>query len=108
MPANPEKKADIGFAKQVDRLFWITDDEERAAVAALPSGYQPVQQFILGIGGILEFIDQDVTDRVVEFEQQVTRIVGCSQAGQGGAGHLGKIDGAGLAKNRAQLDNDQG
>ena len=53
-----QEQADIGLAKAVDRLHWVADDEQRAAVVALPTSGQARQQIDLRGASVLKLINQ--------------------------------------------------
>src|SRR4029078_6709549 len=77
-----QEQADLGLAEAIDRLHRVADEEERAPVARLPSGGQPLEQVPLRERRVLELVDEDVADAVVEREYEVRGPVGVSQAAQ--------------------------
>ncbi len=77
--AHVEEQADIRVAEAVDRLHGIADQEQRAAVTALPACCQALQQLHLRFGGVLELVDQHVPQPRIEGKRGVGRLVGCTE-----------------------------
>ena len=66
---------DFGIAKPVDRLHRIADTEKGAAVTFLPTGHELFQKVILGNGRVLHFVDQQMTDLIVEQERHFPGVI---------------------------------
>ncbi len=68
-----QKHAHLRLAKPVDGLHRVPDQKERATIPRLPPRREQREQARLLQGGVLEFIDQDVTNAAVHAQCQVGR-----------------------------------
>src|SRR5262249_53767583 len=68
-----EEQRQVRIAEAVDRLHRIADQEQRAAVAALPAAGQKLEQSDLRLRRVLELVDEQVLDSPVEREQKLGR-----------------------------------
>src|SRR5438445_13379504 len=98
-----QEERDLGLAEAVDRLHRVADDEERAPVALVPSGGEPLEQLPLRDRGVLELVDQDVADAVVEREEQVARRLGRAEGAHGALRELGEVGLAELGEDDLEL-----
>ncbi len=101
--AHGGEAAHLGIAKPVDGLHRIADQEQRAAIALGPVLREREQQFVLIARGVLEFVDQDVTDARAEPFGQRGRHRVFGQRTARSAGHLGVIALALLVEDARQL-----
>ena len=95
-PASPDgpyrrKAAHLRIAKSVDGLHGVTDQEQRAPVAARPVLGERAQQFVLVSRGVLEFIDEDVHEPRAQAFGQGCRAAVFDQRTPRGAGDFGVI-----------------
>ncbi len=63
------KKLGVGIAKEVDGLHGVADDEAGAALALGPGCDEMREQLMLAAAGVLEFVDQQVTNAVGNSER---------------------------------------
>jgi hypothetical protein len=64
--AGLEEQADVGFAEAINRLHRVADQKESAAVPGLPTRRQLLEQIVLGVGGVLKLVDQQVLNAIAE------------------------------------------
>ena len=98
-----EEQAHFRVAEAVDRLHRIADREQRAPVARRPSCRQQLDEPELGVGRVLEFIDQQMIDREVETQQEVARRIGIAERLERGDRQLREVDGAVRGEHHRQL-----
>ena len=93
--AGTQEQTDLGLAKAIDRLHRIAHQKQAAPERTLgigfPTGGEALQQGELGVGGVLEFIHQQVTDAVIQSQCQFARVVGVTQGNDGLLRHFGEI-----------------
>jgi hypothetical protein len=82
--ADVEEQADLRVAEPIDRLHRIADQEQRTAVASFPAGGQRLDQSELRIGGVLELVDQHVSQARVERERGIGGRVRVAEGGARG------------------------
>src|ERR1700722_4714245 len=61
---NARKQFRVGFAEAVNGLHRVADNEAGAALAIGPGGNEAAEQLVLAATGVLEFVDQKMTDSV--------------------------------------------
>ena len=105
--ADAQEEPDVGLAEAVDRLHRVADDEQRAAVVRHPAARQFLDQADLARTGVLEFIDQQVTDAVVERLGQIGRRFVIAERQAGAGGDFDEVDLAGFLKGQPQLPGGQ-
>ena len=105
--AHIQEQTDISLAKTVDRLHRIADDEQRPAVVRHPPAHQLLQQRHLTRAGVLELVDQQVTDAVIERLRQIGRRFVVAQRQPGAGGDFDEIDLAGFLEGQPQLPGGQ-
>src|SRR5882762_10514338 len=98
-----QEERHFGFAEAVDRLHRVADEEQRAAVALLPSGSQLGEELELRERRVLELVDQDVRDLLVEREQQVARVVDRAERLERAVRELGEVGLAALAEQHLEV-----
>ena len=86
----------------------VADREQGAPVTGRPAGGEPFQQIVLGIRSVLEFIDQDVTDAIVERQREIGRRLGTSQRGGRGVGNGREIDLSAAREHQHELGGGHG
>ncbi len=91
----------IGLAKGVDRLLWIADQKQRAAVARLPAFGELLQQGDLAGRGVLHFIDQQMADLGIALEQGLAVAAVGAQRLAGSQRHFDKVGRAAPAHHQA-------
>ncbi len=91
-PLRFEEQRQVGVAEAVDRLHRIADEEQRSAVAALPSGGQQLEQLHLRLRRILELVDEQVLDTPIEREQQLGRRVDAPERAARREAELDEVD----------------
>ena len=69
----------------------VTNREQGAAVAGFPAFGEPRDELRLADRGVLEFIDQQMTDAIVERQRKVGGRALLAQCAQGTLRHLGEI-----------------
>ena len=68
-----EEERDVRLAERIDGLHRIAHAEKAPAICGLPASYEQLEQSRLGRGGVLVFVDQQVTDPVVERQRELSR-----------------------------------
>ena len=101
--ADLQEQSDFGLAEAIDGLHRIADEEERAAVGRLPACGERLEQFVLGDGRVLEFVDKQMLDACAHRKGQIGRLPTRVQGADGGLCDLGKIDDAGLGEHDPEL-----
>src|SRR6478672_4895969 len=91
-PLRCKEQRQVRVAETVDRLHRIADEEQRAAVAALPTGRQELEQADLRLRSVLELVDEQVLDAPVEREQQLRRRVDAAERATGRETELDEVD----------------
>ena len=98
-----QEKGHVGIPEPVDRLHRIAHQEERAAIAGLPSGREQFQKPDLGTRSILKFIHEDVLDASIKRKQQVRWPDRASQGPLGGQGQFDEIGGIAFGEQHPQF-----
>src|SRR6185437_7156136 len=101
--ARAQETTYLRLAKLIDRLHRIADDEERAAIARLPAGGERLEELELRHGGVLEFVDQNVTQRESGPQRELGRQPGLRQRRASRPRDVRMIDAAIERKQRLQL-----
>ncbi|MGB3428888.1 MAG: hypothetical protein WBA53_12025 [Burkholderiaceae bacterium] len=70
-----QEQADLRLAETVDRLHRVTDHEQRAAIPSRPVGDESLDEFELGDRGVLELVDQQMTQARVERKRNVAGLL---------------------------------
>ena len=68
-----KEERDVRLAERIDGLHRVAHAEQAPAICGLPAGYEQLEQSRLGRGGVLVFVDQQVTDPVVERQRELGR-----------------------------------
>ena len=105
--AGAEKHADLGFAKTVDGLHRVADQEQRAAIARLPARGEQREQLGLLQRCVLEFVDQDVADARVQAQRQIGWIIHAAQRGARRGSDRRIIDASQLSEDHLELGDRQ-
>ena len=71
--AGAQEQPDFCVAELVDRLHRVADREQRAALAGFPAGSQRLQQVELRERGVLELVDQHVTQLKAGAQREIRR-----------------------------------
>jgi hypothetical protein len=103
----PQEEPDLGVPEAVDRLHGVAHQEQRPAIPRLPAGCQAAQQSVLGGGGILILVHQQVADPMVQRQGQVGRSVLGAQGLDGLQRELGEVAASGFAEDQRQLRGGQ-
>jgi len=98
-----QEQSDLGFAKTIDRLHRVADRKHGAAVARLPPGGQPGDEFVLADRGILELVDQQMPDAIVERKREIGWSIHAAESEQRTLRNLGEVDLPAGLKHQFQL-----
>ena len=101
-----QKQRHFRVAKPVDRLHRIPDEKERPAVAGFPSPGQELDEFQLRTRRILELVNEQVTNAVIEGQQEFGRLVNLSERRLCGKRELDEIDRLTLGENHAKFGDE--
>ncbi|VGO06922.1 hypothetical protein AMB3_3154 [plant metagenome] len=105
--AHMQEQAHFRLAEAVDRLHGVAHQEERAAIAVLPAGRERADQVDLRLAGVLELVDEQMTDGGVETQQQLAWVVGPAQRSLHALRDLDEVDFSGLGELQLQLCGSQ-
>ena len=103
------KQFRIGFAKAVDGLHGVADNEAGAALAIGPRGDEAAEQFVLAAAGVLELVDQQVADSVGDGLRGVDgKLVFALENVERDLRDFSKVGSRGLGKDDAKLSRRHG